>query len=610
MDERYRHIIQLHRSFLTKNIIWTDNLLESLRNEGLVPDSVYRAIQTDPQTFFASFQEATTRDQKVGCVLDILPIRGVSDSYGKFCDVLQKCGHNFLADFLRDEGTLDVDEDEIDERELTLEQKIDKMVKDREKRQNQDVLATKFDTKEMYRRLPFLDRLRSHERDGVEKFFVDKLRTEALKMVWKDDVRDKEKAVEARRKLIEQNDQHRTEAEKWHTVLQNMKAKLEDSKMEINGLNAQVKSLENNLKEVSSKHKGDVSSQLRFNQANENQLQKAKEKLNNAEATLRNIKGKLSDALQSRPKRLTQKQEVELHIDEFAFLSEDVDRLLEKHEELKNIGMKYFDLCEQRDFCLTHMGFETGMGAPSLMDAYREYAVRTDETMTELKEKIQEYDEIVESSKKKAQEDEKKKNAFQMGATVWQSAIMNVMRNQLQDVKLENRKKDTRIQLLESEGTKSKNRITELEQELKRLKNSKSRSSRELISVENLNGAVSSVSTDRSDRLQDFEEDTKRRKSKENILPQIHKQTFPPTQYTVQVSTTTRKSIDAPRQLGMPTNKFAALPDGLTTAPVRLETKNQYNKYLAKSVPGLGDLKAMNARNKFEKSLNPTKVRN
>ncbi|XP_061171936.1 myosin-10-like [Saccostrea echinata] len=599
MDERYRHIIQLHRSFLTKNIIWTDNLLESLRNEGLVPDSVYRAIQ-----------EATTRDQKVGCVLDILPIRGVSDSYGKFCDVLQKCGHNFLADFLRDEGTLDVDEDEVDERELTLEQKIDKMVKDREKRQNQDVLATKFDTKEMYRRLPFLDRLRSHERDGVEKFFVDKLRTEALKMVWKDDVRDKEKAVEARRKLIEQNDQHRTEAEKWHTVLQNMKAKLEDSKMEINGLNAQVKSLENNLKEVSSKHKGDVSSQLRFNQANENQLQKAKEKLNNAEATLRNIKGKLSDALQSRPKRLTQKQEVELHINEFAFLSEDVDRLLEKHEELKNIGMKYFDLCEQRDFCLTHMGFETGMGAPSLMDAYREYAVRTDETMTELKEKIQEYDEIVESSKKKAQEDEKKKNAFQMGATVWQSAIMNVMRNQLQDVKLENRKKDTRIQLLESEGTKSKNRITELEQELKRLKNSKSRSSRELISVENLNGAVSSVSTDRSDRLQDFEEDTKRRKSKENILPQIHKQTFPPTQYTVQVSTTTRKSIDAPRQLGMPTNKFAALPDGLTTAPVRLETKNQYNKYLAKSVPGLGDLKAMNARNKFEKSLNPTKVRN
>ncbi|XP_062601390.1 cingulin-like [Saccostrea cucullata] len=570
MDERYRHIIKLHRTFLTKNIVWTDSLLKSLRDEGLIPDSVYRAIQ-----------EATTREQKIGCVLDILPVRGVSDSYNRFCDVLQKCGHDFLADFLRDEGTLD-----------------------------DDVLATKFDTREMYRRLPFLDRLRSHERDGIEKFFVDKLRTEALKMVWKDDVRDKEKAVEARRRLIEQNDQHRTEAEKWNTVLQNMKAKLEDSKMEINGLNAQVKSLENNLKEVSSKHKGDVSSQLRFNQANENQLQKAKEKLNNAEATLRDIKGKLSEALQSRPKKLTQKQEVELHINEFAFLSEDVDRLLEKHEELKSIGMKYFDLCEQRDFCLTHMGFETGMGAPSLMDAYREYAVRTDETMTELKEKIEEYDEIVQSSKKKAEEDEKKKNAFQMGATVWQSAIMNVMRNQLQDVKLENRKKDTRIQLLEAEGSKSKNRINELEQELKRLKNSKSRTSRELISVENLNGAVSSVSTDRSDRLQDFEEETKKRRaSKENILPQIHKQTFPPAQYTVQVSST-RKSIDAPRQLGMPTNKFAALPDGLTTAPVRLETKHQYNKYLAKSVPGLGDLKAMNARNKFEKSLNPTKVRN
>eukprot|EP00105_Crassostrea_gigas_P005823 XP_011419548.1 PREDICTED: uncharacterized protein LOC105322500 isoform X4 [Crassostrea gigas] len=558
MDERYRHIMKLHRPFLTKNIVWTENLVKALKDDGLLPDSVFRATQ-----------EAKTREEKVGCVLDVLPIRGVSDSYGKFCDVLQKCGHDFLADFLRDE----------------------------------DVLATKFDAREMFKKLPFLERLRNNEKDGIERFFVDKLRGEALKMVWKDDVRDKEKAVEARRKLIEQNDSHRDEAAKWQIVVKKKNEELEENKIEIRGLQAQVKSLENSLKEVSSKHKGDVSSQLRFNQANENQLQKAKDKLSNAEATLRDIRKKLNEALQSRPKRLTQKQEVELHVNEFAFLSEDVDRLLEKHDELKAIGLKYFDLCEQRDYCLTHMGHEPGLDAPSLIDAYREYAVQSEETMTELKTKLEEYGEIVENSKKKAQEDDKKKNAFQMGATVWQSAIMNVMRNQLQDVKLENRKKDTRIQLLESDGSKSRARITELEQELKKLRNSKT--SQERLSVETFNGAPS-ISTDRSDRLEDFDDDNKRH----TILPQIHRQVFPGPQYTVQVSTTGRKPSDGTgRPLGMPSNKYSAFPEGLTTAPIRFENKTQ-NKYVSKSIPGLGDLKAMNSRNKFEKSLNPSKVRN
>lgn len=558
MDERYRHIMKLHRPFLTKNIVWTENLVKALKDDGLLPDSVFRATQ-----------DAKTREEKVGCVLDVLPIRGVSDSYGKFCDVLQKCGHDFLADFLRDE----------------------------------DVLATKFDAREMFKKLPFLERLRNNEKDGIERFFVDKLRGEALKMVWKDDVRDKEKAVEARRKLIEQNDSHRDEAAKWQIVVKKKNEELEENKIEIRGLQAQVKSLENSLKEVSSKHKGDVSSQLRFNQANENQLQKAKDKLSNAEATLRDIRKKLNEALQSRPKRLTQKQEVELHVNEFAFLSEDVDRLLEKHDELKAIGLKYFDLCEQRDYCLTHMGHEPGLDAPSLIDAYREYAVQSEETMTELKTKLEEYGEIVENSKKKAQEDDKKKNAFQMGATVWQSAIMNVMRNQLQDVKLENRKKDTRIQLLESDGSKSRARITELEQELKKLRNSKT--PQERLSVETFNGAPS-ISTDRSDRLEDFDDDNKRH----TILPQIHRQVFPGPQYTVQVSTTGRKPSDATgRPLGMPSNKYSAFPEGLTTAPIRFENKTQ-NKYVSKSIPGLGDLKAMNSRNKFEKSLNPSKVRN
>ena len=89
--------------------------------------------------------------------------------------------------------------------------------------------------------------------------------------------------------------------------------------------------------------------------------------------------------MQSLQRRLTQKQEVVLHVNEFAFISEDIDRFMGKHNGLKTIRLKYFDLCEQRDYCLTHMGHEPGL------DAYREFAVKTEETMTELQSNINQH---------------------------------------------------------------------------------------------------------------------------------------------------------------------------------------------------------------------------
>lgn len=47
MEERCKHVIQLHRQFLTKNIVWTDDLVKALQDENLLPDSVYRAIQVN-----------------------------------------------------------------------------------------------------------------------------------------------------------------------------------------------------------------------------------------------------------------------------------------------------------------------------------------------------------------------------------------------------------------------------------------------------------------------------------------------------------------------------------------------------------------------------------
>lgn len=39
--------MKLHRPFLTKNIVWTENLVKALKDEGLLPDSVFRATQVN-----------------------------------------------------------------------------------------------------------------------------------------------------------------------------------------------------------------------------------------------------------------------------------------------------------------------------------------------------------------------------------------------------------------------------------------------------------------------------------------------------------------------------------------------------------------------------------
>jgi hypothetical protein len=62
------------------------------------------------------------------------------------------------------------------------------------------------------------------------------------------------------------------------------------------------------------------------------------------------------------------------------------------------------------------------------------------------------------------------KKKFTLGTNVWQSAIMNVMRNQLQDLKRDIRLKESRIQFCESETTRLKNTIVDLKQEAERAK--------------------------------------------------------------------------------------------------------------------------------------------
>ena len=428
-------------------------------------------------------------------------------------------------------------------------------------------------------------------------------RDESLKKVWKDDIRDKEKAVEAKRNLIEMYSDHKEETKKWVGTKEELEKRLNESHAEIRALNATIRALNQNMAEMQEKQKLAFDAQLKYTQANENQYGRVKEKLQVTEKLLAEVQDKICHAIVSRPRKARNpKEEVILEQNKFAFAMEDLDRLLEKHEELKEIGFKYIDLCEQRDYILSHMGHEPGKpDSIGLLDAYKEFAVKSEETMTEMREKLETYGEMVESHKKQIEDNEKKKNAFQMGATVWQSAIMNVMRNQLQDTKKELRMKESRLQMSEQENKKMKASVRELEHEVNRLKVSKphTKHTRDLLSVDLLPSNASDRSQSSIDDLSDREDN---RRKGGSMLPPL-----PNTSYVPQGHLSPRKS-DKPRQLGMvgtSTNRYFDSIHGLTTAPVKLENRHKFGH----NVVGVSDLKALNARSKFEKSLNPTKVR-
>ncbi|KAK3095647.1 hypothetical protein FSP39_017127 [Pinctada imbricata] len=557
MDDNQRKVISVHRNFLMNNIIWTDSMEQKLRSEGLITDSTSREIKL-----------AQGNSAKIGLLLDGLALRQVMKAYGKWCDVLQACGHAFIADFLRDA----------------------------------EHAPEKFDTKEVYQKLHFLERLKDNEKLELERFFVNKFRDESLKRVWRDDVRDKEKAVESKRQLIEMYSDHKDETKKWMMTKDDMNQKLQESREEILSLKATISGLKHKLAETEDKQKVAFDAQLKYTQANENQYHRMKERLKVTEDLMTDIQDKICAAIKSRPRKARNpKEEVILEQNKYAFAMEDLDRLLEKHDELKDIGHKYFDLCDQRDYILAHMGYETGtQDAISLLDAYKDFAVKSEETMSEMREKLEMYGDMVETHKKQIEANEKKKNAFQMGAGVWQAAILNVMRNQLQDTKKELRMKESRLQMTEQENRKMKASMRELEAEIGKLRRSKSvqRQSRELLTVDLLPSNASDRSTSSVDDLSDRDDG---RRNKAPMLPPLHLQ--PQVSYSNPSNTSPRKPAKT-RQLGFVQNRYFDLPEGLSTAPVKLENRHKNHQ----GVPGLGDLKAMNARSKFEKSLNPAKV--
>jgi predicted nucleic acid-binding Zn-ribbon protein len=454
---------------------------------------------------------------------------------------------------------------------------------------------------------------------------IFQFRNESLRLVWKHDFREKEKAIHARYQQIEMADEMKGQTKKWQDVKKGLEDQVAAQSEEIQMLNIQIRALNQALRETETRLKADFQKQMQFNTANENQIKRVQGKVTAGEAVLREINGLMSKYLKKKGRVLTTEERMNLDSYEFSFMIPDFEVFVEQYNELLKIKQLYAALREEKEYVLTYInGYApNNLDDMSLREEFKQYLIKNDEAITKLKDQISESEIIIggqqEQVEKMIQDTQTEKKKFTLGTNVWQSAIMNVMRNQLQDLKRDIRLKESRIQFCESETTRLKNTIVDLKQEAERAKHERrsipSSKTRHTISLE-MNGRISVNSEDsitRIEALDDFSDyRTEVPKQKEPLLP-------PMSQQAIQAATTPTSPRKAPKPKPFPvTTKLehggryqtAILQHGLTTAPVRLENRN-VDKY-AQMPFGFGDMKQMQSsgKSKFEKSLLPPKIRN
>lgn len=574
MNNKQREILHQHKHFLEKNIPWTDDLANKLLTQGVITESFLKDIQNS--------KDAKNSKKTLAKLLEVLPLRG-SGVFEKFCEVLLLHGHPFIADFLRDE---------------------------------ENANAEVADLKELYKRIPSLEKhLKDGDKRTLEIFVNEKVKESNLKGLWSKEAiaREKDKAIEAKQRQLEDAFGYEEKEKHKNEQIADLEKKVIHAKNEVIELKSQLGYMGSRLKETEDKYKSDFGVQLKYNNANENALRKMEEKYEKSEKVLQNIEKGIKEVLHV-PARNSERDQMAIMDFKFCFLEEDFKRFVEKHNLLLEIEKQHDKLIHERNYILAHLGHSEEENK-SLLNAYRDFAVKTDEDMMHLKEQLQKHNNIIEGQQEtietlnKEVETNVSQRKMKQAGTVWQNAMMSVMRKQLNDVKHENRIKDTRIKHYETETTKLKARIAELEASKAKTHVPSSKHKhvhKDLVSAEQ-HRATPGLQTDDDDSEVGKHESKSRRNT---LLPPLGGKVLYQAPLDIRASPSQSPKRPKQKHNGYQKSMWApgdvAMPEGLQTHQLRIENRHmgvQDNK-LGHMGHGLGGLKAMHG-----KSGKPTHIR-
>ncbi|ESP04347.1 hypothetical protein LOTGIDRAFT_170847 [Lottia gigantea] len=546
MNPKQKEVLQTHRNFVIKNIIWNDQLAELLKSQGLVTDSILTDIN-----------KQESRDEKVKVLLERLVLKA-GQAYHKFCNVLQVTGHYFLADFLRDEETNET-----------------------------------ANVKDLVKRLPFLGKvLKDNERKLVESYVIEKIQSETLKYIWKNEAREKDKALDAKLKQLETEVLMKEKSKDADSKINELKGTLMTASEECVVLKAQINALKAEIPAIRKEHQEDLNKQVKFNMANENSLKKVTEKFEHADKAITRIRLMIREAVTPRDNR-TEKP-TSIPKDNLTYLMDDLEFLISEFRQLMETESKYEELIKERDWVLVQLGFnQTESPTPSLTQAFKSFITQNQAQIDDLKTEIDKYDEMLRTQTDKMSFIENAKNDDERKVTnstaVWQAAIMSVMRRQLQDVKVSNRKKDSNILFLEEDIKKLKDKIAKLENTLEEQKeNNVTRTN--VITSEDWSKLRGSPSRDQVDTnflksidsvnamngvdvsLSDSSVGSKPERQKLNALPPLKYPTF-----KMNPGSSVARILKVRPQASMPrkyeSRPIGGVPEGLHAAQLHLESR-------------------------------------
>ncbi|WAR28334.1 hypothetical protein MAR_014065 [Mya arenaria] len=370
-------------------------------------------------------------------MLDVLALRGAG-VYERFCEVLYTSGHAFIADFLKDE---------------------------------ENASADTIDCRDVHKRIPVIEKtFKEQDRKTLELYINEKVKEAMLKGIWSKEAvaREKDKAIEAKQRQLEDAFAYEEKEKAFKFQIAALEKQLAESRGVVMDLKSQIGVMGSKLRETEDKFKADFSVQLKYNSANENALQRLEDKLKRSDLTLNSLENSMKK-LVSIPRRNSERDQMALADFKFAFIQEDFELLVEKFNSFKALEKQNEQLIHERNYILSHLGHHSNDNKPTLLNAYRDFAVRTDEDMVTLKQKLEQHLNTIEGQQEKIQnlnkevETQSEQKKMKQAGTVWQNALLNVMRKQLNDVKQENRKKETQIKHSEAEIAKLKARVGELE---------------------------------------------------------------------------------------------------------------------------------------------------
>ncbi|XP_036361917.1 uncharacterized protein LOC118764868 [Octopus sinensis] len=343
MNNSQKDILRKYIGFLAQNIIWTNDLCKEMVCQDLLTNSMMEDIK-----------ESYSKQEKVTKLIEWLCIRE-KKSYHKFCDVLQICGHTFVADFLRDE-----------ERENNL---VD--------------LHQIFDNSSLLK-----NNVTQEERQRLTGFITQKVKELKLMYAWKKENSEKEKMLEVKNQQLEQFYEFKVLLNAKNTEIEELKKITEQYKTEYCNLQLKINAFEKEIANLKAKHTEDLLIQIRSNHANESTKDRIAGKLRFAESLLRNIHKCISQTISLKP-RTKDTEEIALVENEFAFLWEDFENFHRSFLELKEIKKHYTEMQQGNEWILTHMGFRPHeQNAPSVVNAYKDFIFRSDENIINLKKDI------------------------------------------------------------------------------------------------------------------------------------------------------------------------------------------------------------------------------